>query len=91
LPVTVPVARQPEQPMTPATPAIETPREEEAKEEAPSPPVYLLERSLRETWLGKTMADNNLRFYGWTAMNYSVSTNNVSNLPMTFNDQPNAY
>jgi len=77
--------------MPPMTAAPETPREEEAAEEAPSPPVYLLERSLRETWLGKTMADNNLRFYGWTAMNYSVSTNSVSNLPMTFNDQPNAY
>lgn len=92
LPLTMPVGQPPTgEPAAPAAPAFETPREEEAKDEAPSPPVYLLERSLRDTWLGQAMADHNLRVYGWTAMNYSVSTNSISNLPMTFNDQPNKY
>jgi hypothetical protein len=92
LPLTMPVGQPPTgEPPAPAAPAFETPREEEAKDEAPSPPVYLLERSLRDTWLGQAMADHNLRVYGWTAMNYSVSTNSISNLPMTFNDQPNKY
>jgi len=60
-------------------------------EEAEGPPVYLLERSLRDTWLGKTMADHNLKLYGWTAMSYTPSTNSISNLPMTFNDRAQQY
>jgi hypothetical protein len=75
----------------PAAPTFETPRQEVAADEAAEGPVYLLERSLRETWLGKKMADHNIRLYGWTAMNYSFSTNSISNLPMAFNDQPNRF
>ncbi|MBA4190930.1 MAG: hypothetical protein C0467_23325 [Planctomycetaceae bacterium] len=96
LPLSIPVAGLPGQPPTPMpmteVKKVEEPKAEEPPaEEPPAAPVYLLERSLRETWLGKTMADNNLRVYGWTAMNYSVSTNSITNLPMTFNDQPQAY
>lgn len=69
----------------------EEPKAEEKKDEAPTPPVYLLERSLRDTWLGKTMADRNIKLYGWTAMNYSTSTTSTTNGPMTFNDRPNHF
>jgi hypothetical protein len=64
---------------------------EEKKDGDEGPPVYLLGKTLRETWLGKKMADDGYRLYGWTAMNYSTSTSSTTNLPMAFNDQPNAY
>ena len=64
---------------------------EEPAEEEDAPPVYLLERSLRETWLGKAMADRNIRLYGWTAMSYTFGTTSFSNAPMYFNDQPNHF
>ncbi len=65
--------------------------EEKKEEEAPAPTVYLLEKSLRETWLGKKMAEDGYRLYGWTAMNYSTSTSSTTNLPMAFNDSPNRF
>lgn len=64
-------------------------KEEEKKDEGP--PVYALGKTLRETWLGKKMADDGYRLYGWTAMNYTLGTTSTTNLPMTFNDQPNHY
>lgn len=82
-----------QQPMPMEMPMAEEKKEEIEgdKGEEAAPPVYLLERSLRETWLGKTMADHNLRLYGWTAMSYTVGTTRNSNAPMFFNDRPNHF
>ncbi len=95
LPMSIPVAGKPGQPPMPMTAAPEEkkdePAAEEPKEEPPAPTVYLLERSLRDTWLGKTMADNGYRVYGWTAMSYTVGTTSNSNAPMYFNDRPNHF
>jgi len=75
-----------------AEPAPEAPATEEPKEEeAPAPTVYLLERMLKDTWIGQTMTDHNIRLYGWTAMNYTVGSTRFSNAPMYFNDQPNHF
>jgi hypothetical protein len=93
----VPMPMQPDQqPMTGnGTDQKEEPPKEPAKDEpetaANAPPVYLLERSLRDTWLGKKMTDHNIRLYGWTAMSYTVGTTSFSNAPMYFNDQPNHF
>jgi len=83
-------------PAAPGAPAAEEApkadkQDEEKKPDTPEPPIYLLERSLKDTWLGKTMADHNLKLYGWSAMSYTLSTTSNSNLPVTFNDQPNKY
>ncbi|HSQ54841.1 MAG TPA: outer membrane beta-barrel protein [Gemmata sp.] len=64
-------------------------KDEEKKDEGP--PIYLLGQTLRETWLGKKMADDGYRLYGWTAMSYTLGTTSNSNAPMFFNDRPNHF
>jgi hypothetical protein len=59
--------------------------EEEEKKDEPEP--YALMRLLSATGLGQRMNDRGVSVSGWVQGNYTLSTANRSNLPVTFNDR----
>lgn len=59
--------------------------EEEEKKDEPEP--YALMRLLSATGLGQRMNDRGVSVSGWVQGNYTLSTANRSNLPLTFNDR----
>lgn len=65
--------------------------EEDKKEEEKKETKYLIERLLQGTPSGQILADHGIRVYGWTDMNYTVSTANRSNAPVAFNDRANFF
>lgn len=62
----------------------EEPKEEEKKDE---PEPYALMRLLSATGLGQRMNERGVTVSGWVQGNYTLSTSNRSNLPVTFNDR----
>ena len=90
-----PMQPMPTQPGTnPATPPAANgngngngcdPCAEEEKEEAPEP--WALMRVLKGTGLGERLEKQRIEISGWTEGNYTASTANRSNFPVTFNDR----
>lgn len=62
----------------------EEPKEEEKKDE---PEPYALMRILNATRFGAKMEERGVTVSGWVQGNYTLSTANRSNLPVTFNDR----
>jgi len=60
-------------------------KEEEKKDEPPEP--WALMRVLKGTTFGNRLDERGITISGWTEGNYTVSTANRSNLPVTFNDR----
>jgi len=58
---------------------------EEEKEEAPEP--WALMRVLKGTCFGDQLEKRRIEISGWTQGNYTASTANRSNYPVTFNDR----
>lgn len=63
----------------------EEPKAEEEPEAPPEP--YALMRLLSATGLGQRMDERGVSVSGWVQGNYTLSTANRSNLPVTFNDR----
>jgi len=65
--------------------------DEEKKEEEKKETKYLLEKLLEGTTFGQILSDHGIKVYGWSAMNYTGSSANKFNTPITFNDRANFY
>ena len=60
---------------------------EEPKEEEKKPEPYALMRALQGTAAGDRLESLGINISGWVQGNYSASTANRNNLPITFNDR----
>ena len=61
-------------------------------EEPPAPATkYLAEKLLEGTPFGQLLSDRGIKVYGWTQMNYTLSSASKTNAPTTFNDRANEF
>ncbi|MDY3554189.1 porin [Gemmata sp. JC717] len=94
LPTAQPAPMPATQPMTGTPPATNgggngngDAKEEEKKDEPAAPEPYALQRLLSTTRFGSWLDDKGIKVDGWIQGNYTASTANRNNLPITFNDR----
>ncbi|MGE3805035.1 MAG: outer membrane beta-barrel protein, partial [Gemmataceae bacterium] len=84
-------AGTPEPIVVPALPSPAAPAPDEELLTATPPERWWLMRSLQGTWMGAALDNNRLSISGWTEASYNLSTADVSNSPVVWDDRANRF